>query len=100
MPWQQTWVPAPKDESIEVLSGTRDLPPQGFELDELYWGTRTAQKRIPYKTAYHCCFCNGWIEGQPNEFPVNTLGPLRGRSGIESYCRRCGNEIGFVGKMA
>lgn len=95
MPFVQKWVPAPKDESLPVLA---ELPPGQQRVREPFWGEcKTAYVNgQPY---YYCSSCQGWIQGLANEFSVNTLDSrsLSGRRGREYCCRRCGEEIGFIG---
>ena len=72
MPYVQTWVPAPKDESIVI-----------HETD-------------PGKPSYHCPYCKGWIKGKANRFEEDSLAPLAGRKGTVLHCLRCGEEIDFL----
>ncbi len=94
MPWQQQWVEAPKDLRLPVLA---ELPDGVREL-EFPFGYKEAYGQG--RRFYSCRYCGGWIEGQPNSFPVNTLGPLSGRQGTEYHCRRCGEQIHFDGIMS
>lgn len=73
MPYVQTWVPAPRDESIKV-----------YESD-------------PGQPSYQCQYCKGWIKGEPNRFREDSLAPLAGRKGTVLHCIRCGEEINFFG---
>ncbi len=87
------WVPAEKDESLPLRT---DIPVTCTN-DVLPWAGFC---RVDGKGYYYCRFCKGWVEGEPNEYKVNTLGLLSGRQGTEYCCRRCGNEIDFVGCVA
>lgn len=95
MPWQQRWVPAPKNKSLPVL---KELPPGQQRVQDSWLGG--AKTGYVNGEPYHWCDrCGGWIEGEANEYSVNTLNSsmLCGRRGKEYYCRRCGEEIGFMG---
>ncbi len=48
----------------------------------------------------YCPWCKGWIEGFPIQEHEDTMGPLSGRCGTVSYCRRCGHEIDFFGSIS
>jgi len=76
MPYRATWFPASVDKSLIVHP-----------------------ERLA-KPCYHCRYCGGWIEGHPNQYEENSLGPLSGRKGTASHCRRCGQEIAFFGMMS
>lgn len=105
MPYKQVWFDASKDENIEVY---RDLPPEYHERKFGLWGVKQAELNVEYWKddkelwMYECHHCNGWIKGEPNKYEINTLRPsqLAGRQGTEFYCRRCGNQIGFMGIMS
>ena len=73
MPYQMTWVPAPKDENLVVHKEKLKVP------------------------CYECRFCGGWIEGSPSEYREDSIGPLSGRRGTARHCCRCGSEISFFG---
>lgn len=93
MPWQESWVPAPSDHALLVVT---ELPP-GLEVHD--FGHREAFGRGGVQ--YHFCHqCGGWIEGHAPAYSVDNLGPLSGRHGTEYFCRRCGAEIGFFGIMS
>lgn len=101
MPYKLVHFDAPKDMTLPVFSSL----PEGFveERDVLLTVNRIAQNGMfPRSFMYHCHWCDGWIQGEPNEFKVNTLESehLAGRRGIEYYCCRCGREIGFSGMMS
>lgn len=101
MPYEQHWVPAPKDKSLPLLEGDKENPPFGFALDERFWmGSFATAKDLSFERAYFCRHCGGWISGLPNHYRVNTLGVLSGRQGTEYHCRRCGEKIGFRGRVA
>ena len=98
MPFVSQWVPAPKNMRIEVYE---ELPEGFVEQDKIGFslcGYRTA-RNSKYDHAYFCRHCNGWIVGLPHDFQENTMVPeqLAGRRGTVTYCRRCGEEIAFVG---
>lgn len=76
MPYRMQWTPAPKDESLIV------------------------HKEKPEGRSYKCRYCDGWIEGQPNRYKIDTLALLAGRRGTEEYCRRCGQKIRFFGVIS
>lgn len=76
MPFEQRWVPAPKDETLLVF------------------------KVKPVGIYYECKYCGGWIEGSTNRYREDTLSILAGRRGTVEYCRRCGQEINFFGVQA
>lgn len=101
MPYVQHYVPAPKNMDLKVYP---DLP--GGYVEERIWlihGYREARKSGSFDTMYFCDLdCKGWIEGEPNDYPVNTLEPehLAGRRGREYFCRRCGRQIAFIGLMS
>jgi hypothetical protein len=77
MPYVQIWVPAPKDESL-VVHATKLISGE----------------------SYHCQFCGGWIDGEPNRFEEDSLAPLAGRKGTVLHCIRCGYEIDFFGMQS
>jgi len=94
MPYEQHWIPAPKDMSLPVR---KDIP-EGVEQNWLGYRSVTKGGLVRW---YHCHYCDGWIEGHPSDYEVNNnLGSLGGREGTEYYCKRCGEEIAFFGKMA
>lgn len=113
MPWKQVWEPNPSNEDVPVLN---ELP-TGFV--ESTWGSpKTAKHGLPieemiekikagakmedfdHRCFYHCCYCKGWIEGEPYQYREDNIGPLCGRRGTAYSCQRCGHEIGFSGMMA
>jgi hypothetical protein len=49
---------------------------------------------------HHCEHCNGYIKGQPIMKSEHTMSILSGRNGTTYYCKRCGNQIAFLGWMA
>lgn len=103
MPYEQRWVPAPTDMSIKVIAGNATSPPDGTTLEDNTFGMAPyprAVKKTPFVKFYHCRQCEGWIEGYPSEFRVNTLGVLSGRQGVDFHCRRCGDNIGFEGRRS
>lgn len=101
MPFISTWIPAPSDESIPVVQGDEKTPPGGFCSDDIHvGGVPEVVSHGPFLRMYHCRFCEGWIDGEPTEFRINTLGVLSGRRGSEFYCRRCGQELAFFGMMS
>jgi hypothetical protein len=83
------WVPAPSDPKLKVIKSL----PKGAEV----FG-KTAS--LGDKTWHKCYGCGGWIEGDANEYHEDTIGPLCGRRGRSSHCRRCGLEIDFFGAMS
>ena len=110
MPYIQTWADPDKNPKLESHS---ELP-VGYEEMENNWGYKKAIKKMDQDTLntlkgkpfeYHYCKGDvlqdlpscGWVEGLPNEYDVNTLGPLSGRQGTEYYCAKCGASIGFTG---
>lgn len=109
MPWKRTWVPNPKDESIEVF---KQLP-ERFE-EQKGWGEiahafipvklliedKANGKPIDARILYHCAQCEGWIEGRPYEYREDNIGHLCGRRGTVSCCKRCGTEMGFSGMVS
>jgi hypothetical protein len=109
MPWEQTWVPNPADDSIPV----HETLPEGFEVvNEIYnykvgrvpleKVIEASEKKLPVDTRifYHCNYCKGWIHGHPYEYHQDDIGPLCGRRGYVSSCIRCGNEIAFCGMVS
>jgi hypothetical protein len=93
IPYKMRWVPAPKDEMLNVLQEI----PEGL-LDSLYRQYGIVEDKF---VCFHKCKkCGGWIEGEPTEYHIDTLRPLSGRRGTEYYCRRCGHQIGFIGMMS
>jgi hypothetical protein len=104
MPWRQVWEPSPKDENLPVLT---ELPIGVYE-DHKLWpssiGLREADGEVDgkYATYTYCHHCNGWVKGTAVTETVNTLDAshLAGRQGTEYYCRRCGTELAFMGKMS
>lgn len=102
MPYSLHYEPAPSDMSLPVLKELPDgVTEESFTLGVVREASgKPTEEGWPH---YHFCpHCNGWIEGYPNEFPVNTFAPqhLAGRKGTEYFCRRCGHEIGFLGLMS
>ena len=98
MPFQMQWVPAPADPKLPVLKKL----PKGAQSG---WGgayliKKEGKKDESVQHWHECPFCKGWIPGEAFESEENTLGPLSGRSGTATYCRRCGREIGFSGVMS
>ena len=83
------WVPASFDPRLELLKE----PPVGAICD-------FKNAYLDDKQWHKCPMCKGWIEGAPNEYREDTIGPLCGRRGTTSHCRRCGWEIGFSGMMS
>lgn len=100
MPYQQTYVSAPKDMTMPLYKGTANKPPFGYTLWWELYGVANAVHLLTRESIYFCERCEGWVDGRPNEYGVHTLGILCGRDGVEFHCRRCGNEIAFFGKMA
>jgi hypothetical protein len=94
MPWESSWVPAPSDPSLPVLA---ELP-EG--VAEWPWPDDPRRAHGGGRRFYHCKRCGGWIEGNPTEYRVDTLAPLSGRRGVETYCIRCGEEIAFSGMVS
>lgn len=99
MPYRMVYEPAPKHLSMPVLKA---LPDGIHELRFSFNGIREASGMVDdHIENYHFCpRCGGWIEGSVNEYEVNTMGPLSGRQGTEYYCRRCGEEIGYIGAVS
>lgn len=109
MPWERTWVQNPSDNEIEV----HQFLPEGFEEyptcgqfkhsrlpTEVLIEAQKSGKALDHRSFYECTYCNGWIEGRPYEYYESDLGPLCGRRGTVSSCRRCGREIGFSGMVS
>jgi len=101
MPFRQQYFPAPQDRSLPVY---HDLPPEyvASRFLDSHNATIKAEHYGEGKEQFmhYCRYCLGWIPGQANEFPINTMShrhPLGGRQGTEYYCRRCGEQIGFSG---
>lgn len=105
MPWKQVYVPPPQDMSLRVWH-KNELPPNvRFETIGLgfrQFAEATVFGHDTFQHWYECRHCNGWIEGYANQFDVNTLDSSRlaGRRGTEWYCRRCGEQIAFIGLMS
>lgn len=81
MPYVQHWIDNPKDLSLPVLP---EKPQDGKEY-------------------HHCHYCKGWIPGYANTYEENTMSPmhpLSGRQGTVFACRRCGEEIDFLGMVS
>lgn len=101
MPYRQVYEEPPKDMKLAVL---KDLPDGVTERKTWFSNLREADGHIDKKWVfYHFCpKCEGWIEGDANKYPVNTLDSrhLAGRQGDEYYCRRCGYQIAFIGLMS
>jgi hypothetical protein len=102
MPFELNWTSAPKNMKLEVFQD----PPDGYveEKDFLFSSFRMA-RTSKFEYAYYCHWkdCKGWVLGIPNEYEENTMSPnhpLSGRQGTAYYCRRCGREIGFSGKVS
>jgi hypothetical protein len=95
VPYKQVWFDPPSDSSIPVLAelpeGVREFMPGMVDPPE------ASGNRQRY---YKCRYCKGWIPGIPRDYQVNTLAPLSGRKGVETYCIRCGKEISFCGMMS
>ena len=102
MPYRHQWFDAPKDSSLTI----HNQLPEGVEEGRLSFGhnMREASGHVGdrYMFFHFCKRCGGWIEGQPNAFEINTLNPsqLAGRKGTEYFCRRCGEQIAFMGMMS
>lgn len=47
-----------------------------------------------------CEACNLWVEGHAWRSYESDIGPLCGREGYATVCRRCKQEINFFGKMS
>lgn len=109
MPWEQTWVPNPADNNVELFQTL----PEGFQVAREIYGYKVGM--IPFDAAlsaskndekvdsrifYFCNYCNGWINGHPYEYHEDDIGPLCGRRGIVSSCIRCGHEIAFSGMVS
>lgn len=95
MPWESHWVPAPKNLALPVLV---ELP-EGVEEYPAFGDVVRRASGIG-RRFYLCKRCKGWIEGDPTQSRVDTLAPLSGRRGVETYCIRCGEEIAFSGLMS
>lgn len=96
MPYEQHYVPAPRDPSLTV----HDDLPREFAERALSFGYLEAEARNPFRTMYFCRKCEGWIEGHPNSYREDTMAPLSGRRGTAYHCRRCGEEIAFTGMVS
>jgi hypothetical protein len=102
MPWRMHWEPSPRDNNLPVLKTL----PSGLHEDAIgllsYVRMREAYGTVDvHLHEYHWCHhCQGWIPGSYFACEVHDLGMLSGRDGIEYYCRRCGNEVDFIGAMA
>ena len=93
-PWRQVWEPAPQDMSIKVWK--EDELPENISVI----GKKRAITQDGTRWFYYCRFCEGWIEGEPNAYDEDTMGPLCGRRGVASHCKRCGEEINFCGVIS
>jgi hypothetical protein len=105
MPWKQVYVPPPQDMSLRVWH-KNELPPN-VRFETIGLGFRQFEEASLITDTvwlhwYECRHCNGWIEGYANQYSVNTLDSSRlaGRRGTEWYCRRCGEQIAFLGMMS
>lgn len=107
MPWETVWVP-PKDlKKIKVIPGSEKEIPPGFAPYFLCMGSgsvlRSADEGKPDEEAeflHFCPSCMGWVEGKPDMLREDTSGPLCGRKGTSTSCRRCGRKIGFFGSVS
>lgn len=105
MPMRWIYEDAPQDMSLTVH---KELPAGVSEHQQIFAnhreasGTEMVDGEVTFHKFHHCPKCDGWIEGWPNQYNVNTLEPshLAGRQGREYHCRRCGYEIGFIGRMS
>lgn len=82
-----------------LLGVHAELPPGR----QMFWDNFESKLKTAFVAgkSYHWCDrCNGWIEGEAQEYEVNSLRPLSGRRGKEYNCRRCGEEIVFVGAVS
>lgn len=97
MPFETTWVPAPRDENIPLL---KELPEGVFV--QCGPGIMRAYGHVDYvlRWFYWCDRCKGWVEGQPLTSHEDTMGILCGRRGIATNCIRCGEELEFDGMIA
>jgi hypothetical protein len=104
MPWKLHFEEAPKNLNLTVY---KELPLGLVIKSDWLRSFKIAGKPTPggWVSETHC-YCNrdcqGWIEGIPNEYKVNTLAPhqLAGRQGTEYYCLRCGEQIAFFGVVS
>jgi len=94
MPYQEHWIPAPKDMTLPVLE---TLPEGVHEMDDM--GV-FEEAWLGSQRWHHCWHCKGWIPGHANEYSVSNLGILSGRQGTEYYCARCGEKIAFFGMVS
>jgi hypothetical protein len=91
-----------RNKSLEVL---KEKPEGARPWPSLYYKsiyTGSPDMNGARKLYYFCSSreCDGWIEGFPNQYNENTLGPLCGRDGKVIKCKRCGYEISFIGYMS
>jgi len=115
MPWRTVWEPPPGVEKIKVIPGTKDVLPEGFEKwfnhslikakirEKLLspHGTVDDEDRVKESDHLHFCpICKGWVEGKPDQHQEDTMGPMCGRRGNVTSCRRCGWEIDFNGSVS
>ena len=107
MPYIQEWVEPKKSLKLKVHI---ELPSGYLEVDKNSSISRQYRMAsiggepfaIPDKSLHFCDKCNGWINGWPNDYEINTLDGRRlaGRRGTEYHCARCGHKIGFFGMMS
>jgi len=91
MPYQMVWIPPEKEINVikELPNGT-----------EVRGDTAFLDDGKTFKQWYKCERCEGWVEGEPDEYNEDTIGPLCGRRGTVTSCKRCGWEISFWGEQS
>jgi hypothetical protein len=114
MPYRQIWVEPDKNPRLESWE---ELPKGYVESSIRLGGYRNASKVMEIEVLealrempFMLYYCEGdtiqdlpgcgWVEGRPNEYKINTLGPLSGRRGVEFYCAKCGAKMGFRGAIS
>lgn len=88
-----------KNSTLKVLT---DLPEGVSQRDFLGLKEASGDVSGAYKSYYYCENCGGWIEGLVHHYRVNNWAPhaLAGRMGSVYECRRCGDELQFLGVMS
>jgi hypothetical protein len=92
------------DGGLPVLT---DLPTDFSEVKYLSLGRERVAQRSDFQEGranfmHHCPSCGGWIPGLPSSHTIDNLnGRARaGRRGTIATCKRCGDELAFMGVMS